>query len=170
VPTQAVAAAALGLGAHAAGIWAGASVHEVAQVVAAAGAIGGPALGVAVVVKLARVVMLAPVLAWVGWSRRRAGRITGAATGSAQGAPLVPGFVLGFCAMVLAATWLPLPGLAVHAGQTTGTVLLSAAMFALGSGVRLHALRRLGVRPLLLAAAATAWVGTLGLVGAVLVG
>ena len=40
-------------------MWAGGSIHEVAQVVATGGAIGGTALGVAVMVKLARVLMLA---------------------------------------------------------------------------------------------------------------
>ena len=47
------------------GLWAGGSIHEVAQVVATGGAIGGGALAVAVVVKLARVIMLAPVIAVV---------------------------------------------------------------------------------------------------------
>src|SRR5699024_8321886 len=39
------------------GMWAGGSIHEIAQVVAAGGVIGGSALEVAVVVKLARVLM-----------------------------------------------------------------------------------------------------------------
>src|SRR5699024_6412439 len=56
------------------GLWAGASIHEVAQVVAAGGAIGGGALAVAVVVKLGRVLMLAPVLTGIGLMRRRADR------------------------------------------------------------------------------------------------
>ncbi|MGN6722367.1 MAG: putative sulfate exporter family transporter, partial [Marmoricola sp.] len=52
----------LGLSHRVAGVWAGASIHEVAQVVAAGGVIGGGAVAAAVVVKLARVLLLAPVV------------------------------------------------------------------------------------------------------------
>ena len=51
------------LGSEAAGMWAGGSTHETAQVVAADGIIGSGALGVAVIVKLARVLLLAPIVA-----------------------------------------------------------------------------------------------------------
>ncbi|MGH3657361.1 MAG: YeiH family protein, partial [Micromonosporaceae bacterium] len=61
----------LGLTGAAFGIWAGGSVHEVAQVVAAAGTVGTAALGTAVVVKLTRVVLLAPLIATVALVRRR---------------------------------------------------------------------------------------------------
>ncbi|MCW1087761.1 putative sulfate exporter family transporter, partial [Streptococcus anginosus] len=48
------------------GLWGGAATHEVAQVVAIGGALGGgEALSGAVVVKLARVLMLAPVMATI---------------------------------------------------------------------------------------------------------
>lgn len=53
------------------GVWAGASIHEVAQVVAAGGVIGSGALAVAVVVKLGRVLMLAPVMTVISLRRRR---------------------------------------------------------------------------------------------------
>ena len=53
----------LGLGSETAGMWAGGSIHEIAQVVAVGGIIGGGALTVAVIVKLARVLLLAPVVA-----------------------------------------------------------------------------------------------------------
>ena len=59
------------------GVWAGASVHEVGQVVAAASPAGAAVVAIAVVVKLTRVVMLAPVVAVV--SVHAAGRITGLA-------------------------------------------------------------------------------------------
>ncbi|AYY13593.1 putative sulfate exporter family transporter [Actinobacteria bacterium YIM 96077] len=64
--------APLGMPADTFGIWVGASVHEVAQVVAAAGAVGSAALAPAVVVKLTRVVLLAPVIAGLSvWQRRQ---------------------------------------------------------------------------------------------------
>ena len=52
------------------GVWAGASVHEVGQVVAAASPAGAAVLAIAVVVKLTRVVMLAPVVAAVSVIQR----------------------------------------------------------------------------------------------------
>jgi uncharacterized integral membrane protein (TIGR00698 family) len=70
IPLVPATAALLGLGDSQAGIFAGGAIHEVAQVVAAGGIIGGPALGIAVVVKLARVLMLAPVLAVLTLTQR----------------------------------------------------------------------------------------------------
>lgn len=61
----------LGMNAELNGLWAGASIHEIAQVVAAGGVIGGGALAVAVLVKLARILMLAPVVAVLNVRQRR---------------------------------------------------------------------------------------------------
>ncbi len=80
-------AGVFGLSDEVGGLWAGGAIHEVAQVVAAGGAIGGAALGFAVVVKLARVMMLAPVLAVVSWQQRRvAERVRGGRSPSPAGA------------------------------------------------------------------------------------
>lgn len=56
----------LGLTDDRAGLWIGASVQEVAQVVTAAGTISAPALATATVAKLARVALLAPLVAVAG--------------------------------------------------------------------------------------------------------
>lgn len=78
-------ASLLGLDARAFGAWAGASVHDVGQVVATAGTAGGGALAVAVVVKLTRVLTLAPVTALVAVQARR--HEPGPAAGSASATP-----------------------------------------------------------------------------------
>ena len=62
---------ALGLSPETAGMWGGAATHEVAQVVAIGGIIGPAALEVAVLVKLARVIMLAPTVAVFSYAVRR---------------------------------------------------------------------------------------------------
>ncbi|GAA3650024.1 putative sulfate exporter family transporter [Nocardioides ginsengisoli] len=147
-----------------AGLWAGASIHEVAQVVAAGGVVGGSALAVAVVVKLGRVLLLAPVAAWVSWRRRT----TGAA--DTRQPPLVPVFVVGFLAMVLLRTWTTPPHAVLEAAAATQTILLAVAMFALGRGVRIDRMRAAGAAPFVLAALATGWVSALGLAGALLLG
>ena len=78
----------LGLDDHDYGVWVGASVHDVAQVVATSSAVGGVAVATAVVVKLTRVLLLVPLVAWISW---REGRGTGAPR-----LRLVPPFVLAF--------------------------------------------------------------------------
>ena len=150
------ASALLGLDATSAGIWAGASVHEVAQVIATAGIIGEPALKVAVVVKLARVLLLAPVLAAISIGQRG-----GAAAAGKQ--PLVPLFVVGFLAAVGIRSLGVLPAPVLQLASLLQTGLLAAAMFALGTSLHLSVLRRAGVRPVLLGLIATVVVGGLGL-------
>ncbi len=138
---------ALGLGEERFGLWVGLSVHEVAQVVAAAGTAGTAALAVATVAKLGRVVLLAPMAAAVAWQARRASAAAGGAAESLAGrAPLVPLFVLGFLAAVaLRSTgWLPDP--VVAAAPVVTTVLLAGAMFGLGTGIHLRRLARSGGR------------------------
>ncbi|WP_431951580.1 YeiH family protein [Nocardia lijiangensis] len=154
----------LGLDDQAAGIWAGAAIHEVAQVVAAGGALGGAALTTAVVVKLARVVLLAPVLAVIGWQLRR----HTPDSAKNRSTPLVPVFVLAFLACAALRTTGIVPTTALETARTLQITLLTAAMFALGTGVRLHTLARIGIRPLALATAATLWITAIALAGALL--
>jgi uncharacterized integral membrane protein (TIGR00698 family) len=146
-----------GLDARTAGIWTGASTHEVAQVVAAAGIIGPDALKVAVAVKLARVLMLAPVLAIVALRQRSLGLTAGG-----KRPPLVPLFVAGFVAMVALRSAGVVAPVIVDLGKIGQNWLLAAAMFALGTSVHSTVLRRTGKRPLLLATAATVVVVVIG--------
>ena len=71
IPLLPLLAGWIGLAPAQAGMWAGASIHEVAQVVAASSVIGSGALAVGVVVKLGRVLLLAPVLAVISLRERR---------------------------------------------------------------------------------------------------
>ncbi|WP_432457767.1 YeiH family protein [Cellulomonas iranensis] len=158
----------LGLRGARAGAWAGASVHEVAQVVAVGGALGGAALTAAVVVKLARVLLLAPVVAALALHRRRAVRAADGPTTTGRRPPVVPLFVAGFLAMVVVRSTVPLPDGLLAAAGTAQTALLTAAMFALGCGVRFAALRAVGLRPVVLAVLSTAWVAGLAAVGVLL--
>ncbi len=152
-------AGVLGLDSHASGIWAGACIHEVAQVVAAGAIMGAPALKVAVVVKLARVLLLAPVLSVICWRQRREAPVSA----GAKRPPLVPLFVVGFLAMVLLRSVAVLPAEFLAGAKIVETALLSAAMFALGCSVHWTVVRRAGGRTLALAAVATGVVTLLGL-------
>jgi uncharacterized integral membrane protein (TIGR00698 family) len=150
---------ALGMAPGLLGAWAGLSVHEVAQVVAAASPAGAAAVAVAVVVKLTRVVLLAPIVAAVSVLQRR----RGATTGSGGRPPLVPLFVLGFLAAILLRSTGTLPTPVLSAAHAVTTILFAASLFALGTSVRLAALLRNGRRGLALGAASTLLVGVVGL-------
>jgi uncharacterized integral membrane protein (TIGR00698 family) len=154
-------AVALGLSPVAAGAWAGASIHEVGQVVVAGGLVGGAALQVAVAVKLGRVLMLAPVLAVLSWHERRA---------AVRRPPLVPGFVLVFIGLVALRTLVSVPPSLLDAVALVQSGALAAAMFALGCGLDVAVLRRTGASVLWLATAATALVALLGLPAALVAG
>ncbi|MFD1505874.1 YeiH family protein [Georgenia yuyongxinii] len=175
------AAAALGLGDHAAGVWVGAGIHEVGQVVAAGGVLGPTVLATAVVTKLGRVVLLAPLVAGVGYARSRRARVavehqvavdsasvvTGAApTGVTHTRPpLVPGFVLGFLALVAVRSLLPVPAVVLDVVETAATLLLTVAMVALGTGVNLTVLLRRGGPAMLLGLVAALLAAGISLLG-----
>ncbi|MDN5724896.1 MAG: putative sulfate exporter family transporter [Propionibacteriales bacterium] len=160
----------LGLTPDQQGIFAGAAIHEVAQVVAAGTAVGGGALGVAILVKLARVLMLAPVLGVLAARQRRHLARQQSDSTLVRRPPIVPVFVLGFLAAAILRTIGAVPAPVLDVGQVLQTVLLTAAMFALGCGVRLARLRRVGWRPAALAVLSTALVSAVALGGAVLIG
>jgi uncharacterized integral membrane protein (TIGR00698 family) len=162
IPAVPLLADLFGLTGRQAGLWAGGSIHEVAQVVAAGGTIGGAALGLAVIVKLARVLMLAPVMAVVSIVRRRA--MKGQAA-DIKRPPIIPLFVAGFIVMVLIRSTGILPMPVLDVARVVQTALLAAAMFALGTGVHLRRLVKVGVKPLLLALASTIVVASVALAG-----
>ncbi|MEV0258541.1 putative sulfate exporter family transporter [Streptomyces sp. NPDC050732] len=130
------------------GRWVGASVHDVGQVVATAQTAGAGALGDAVLVKLMRVALLAPLVAAVALSVRARRRVPASAAGTtgAKRPPLVPLFVAGFLAMVALRTTGRLPGTALDLAHTAQELLLAAALFGLGSAVDLPSLTRTGGR------------------------
>ncbi|MDN4615878.1 putative sulfate exporter family transporter [Leifsonia sp. F6_8S_P_1B] len=135
----------LGLSAVQFGHWVGAGVHDVGQVVATAQLAGPAALAVAVVVKLTRVLMLAPVVAVAAVVERRR-HVAGDPT--VKRPPIVPLFVAGFIAAVLVRSFVPLPPVVLDAADTLQTVVLAMALFGLGTAVRLRSLLGTGWRAL----------------------
>ncbi|HEX4790156.1 MAG TPA: putative sulfate exporter family transporter [Actinospica sp.] len=147
----------LGLGAVPFGRWVGASVHDVGQVVATAQGAGPVALDQAVVVKMMRIALLAPLVASVALARRRRGSAaarrasagaasTAADTAGAARPPLVPLFVLGFLAMVALRSTGILDAGQLNVSQDAANLLMAAGLFALGTGVDVRRLARTGGR------------------------
>jgi len=144
-------------GEHGFGVYVGSTVHEVAQVIAAGREISPAAADTAVIAKMVRVMMLAPFLlalsAWLAWGGCRAG-----AAGADSGGKLcIPWFAVGFIAMVAFHSAVPLPEQWVAIAIELDTLLLAIAMAALGLTTQAGAIRRAGVRPLLLAGALFVW-------------
>lgn len=132
-------ATAAGMSTDAFGRWVGAGVHDVGQVVATAQQWGSAALAVAIVVKLLRVLLLAPLVAGTGLVLR----LRGAAEGGR--APILPLFVAGFVVAILLRALLPVPQAVLDSAQLLQTVLLGMALFGLGTGIRFRQLAGTGV-------------------------
>jgi uncharacterized integral membrane protein (TIGR00698 family) len=135
------------------GLWSGASVHEVAQVVAAGFARGQAEGEFATVAKLARVLMLAPLVIGMGlWAARQT------QGGSRTGSPPIPWFVFGFLALVLLGDtgWID-PQLRRYANLAT-QILLTFALAAVGLETDIRRLIAQGWQPLLLGALATVYI------------
>lgn len=114
--------------------WVGAAVHDVGQVVATAQVAGPAALAIAIIVKLTRVLMLAPIVAGASFIERRRPSLT---DDSAARPPLVPLFVLGFIATVTVGSVVAMPTAVLAGADVVQTILLAMALFGLGSAVRL---------------------------------
>ena len=138
----------LGMSDRQLGVWAGASIHEVAQVVAAASVVGPTAVAVATTVKLARVALL-PVMYVAASARDRTTPPAG------RSLPRVPWFVTGFVVAVLARTSDVLPPQALEAADFAATLFLAAGMYGLGLGLRARELFPVPLRLLLLCVLST---------------
>jgi uncharacterized integral membrane protein (TIGR00698 family) len=149
----------LHLDAHGFGLWTGASIHEIAQVVAAAFQDGQAAGEFGTIAKLSRVTLLAPVVITLGVLAVRRG---GAASQPAKQPP-IPWFVLGFIALIAVNSMIAIPAAAKAwtAGMTT--FLLSMSLAAMGLETDFAKLRAKGAKPLMLGAAASLFIAAFSL-------
>ena len=140
----------LGLDDEQFGAWVGASVHDVAQVVATSSTAGAVALATAVVVKLTRVMLLAPLIAGIAVQRGRSDGAPRPPTWILRGRRSCPRSSSPFVAMIGVASLGIVPDRVLARIDDLRTVLLGMALFALGTRVNLGRLRQIGTRPLAL--------------------
>lgn len=160
-------ATACSLSPEASGAWAGASLHEVAQALAAGQRYGDPGVATATVFKLARVLFLLPLVLLLPHLRSARTGTDGDEPHRAD-APR-PWFVLGFAVVGAASLAGAIPVALqplLRAGQD-GTMLL--AMAALGLMTPLRRLTAFGWRPLAATVLLTSFVTLAGLALALLV-
>lgn len=153
----------IGLDAHTFGSWAGASIHDVGQVVAAASLDSPEAVAQAVVVKLTRVAMLAPLLTVVAVRRRRTDMVAAEPGSDVARVPLLPWFVVLFAVAVVVRSADVLSDRTLADLKEVETFVLAAGLLGLGSGVEWSKLRSVGGRPLVLGLASWALIALVSL-------
>lgn len=146
------------------GVFIGATVHDVAQVVGAGFSISDAAGETSTLVKLLRVVLLAPVVVLATLAFRRPLEATGARP------PVIPGFVAGFVALAALRTLGVLPEAAIDAATAASSACLLVAIASVGLKTVPRDVMRVGAgaagllvaQTLFLAAFALAAIGWLG--------
>lgn len=153
----------LPVGLRAFGIYAGSTIHEVAQVFAAGRSVSIATADTAVVTKMVRVMMLAPFLialsAWAarGSDRAQMGMNRSAVAGDVKHRLRIPWFAFGFIGMVLFNSLALLPQSTRTALVDVDTFILAMAMAALGLTTHVSAIRKAGIKPLLLGGVLFIW-------------
>ena len=161
-----VAAGLLQLSPHAFGLWAGAAIHEIAQVVAAAFQNGVDAGNYGTIAKLSRVMLLAPLVLALGCLAAKWGRTAetpGDNRAASQAIP-VPWFVIGFIAMMLFNSFDLVPKSDKALVVQTTTFLLTIALAAMGLETDLRKLQAKGWRPLLVGAGSSLFISAISLI------
>lgn len=146
--------AAIGLSPLEIGIWAGASIHEVAQVVAAASLAGGTTVvTAATTVKLIRVALLVLVVGAARWRHRD--ERSGSVDAKVRFSTFLPWFLVGFMGLAALSIFGVVPDIVRPTIDTMSTLLLSAGMFGLGLAVKFSTLFPVPLRVVTLSAFST---------------
>jgi uncharacterized integral membrane protein (TIGR00698 family) len=138
---------ALGMGDFLFGVWDGASLHEMAQVVAAGAGFSKGAVEVATVVKLVRICLLAPVVFWLAWRARKHGEDAHAKVS------VVPWFLVVFVAFAALNSSNLLAKGVLEPVRRFDLWLLCVGMAGVGLQARFSDLGRAGARPIVVGVA-----------------
>jgi uncharacterized integral membrane protein (TIGR00698 family) len=146
----------LGLDTQTAGIFLGATIHDVAQVVGAGYGMSQEVGDTATLIKLMRVACLVPVILFAVAYTRATGK-----AGDGPRPPLLPWFVIAFAVLVAVNStgWLPRP--AVLTGTSLSTWFLVASMAGIGMKTQLRELITVGLKPVVLMVGETAFLAAL---------
>lgn len=129
------------------GIVAGGSLHEIAHAVASGGAFGNISLDSALIMKLSRVILLAPVALIIGYlyQRRSAKTNTGNVEKAQKNGKLpIPWFLGGFILTSVLGTYLPFSASLLDALVQVAYIFLGMAMAALGVSVNFKVIFKRG--------------------------
>ncbi len=155
---------AIGFNDNGYGVWAGSTIHAVPQAVAAGFAFSEKAGGVATLVKLVRVALLAPLLLVLAFAYRRSRKGPGKESVTVHYARLVPPFLWGFFGLFLLNSLRWLPVLQFQSGYSVdlanvlaeaGNITLALSMAAMGLEINLKMFAKVGGAAVAVGAAAS---------------
>lgn len=129
------------------GVWNGASLHEMAQVIAAGNAIPG-AIEPSTVTKLARICLLAPVVFYLGWMLRKKSVETGEAK-----VPLVPWFLIVFVLLAAFRTVVEVPKPTAKLVEDIDLFVLCVGMAGVGLFTDFRQIIKAGAKPVMVGVA-----------------
>lgn len=142
------------------GTWAGVAIHDMSSVVNAAkvyhhgDGVAGAALDTANIVKLSRVIWIAPIAVFAGWWVRRAEQASGARKQNWK--QLLPLFIVFFLIASAVRTLVPAVGEYSDQIKFVAGLGFQLALFLIGAGLSKKALKSVGWRAMALAV--TLWV------------
>jgi len=148
-----------GLPDHAAGVFLGGTIHDVAQVVGAGYSVSPITGDVATLTKLLRVSMLLPVVLILSMVYR-----TGH-DGDTRRPPILPGFLVAFILCTVLNNLVQLPTSLLESINALSRHCLVAAIAAIGLKTDLRSLARIGLKSVLLLLVETIWLAGLVLLG-----
>ncbi|WP_370674539.1 YeiH family protein [Pleomorphomonas sp. PLEO] len=140
------------------GLWAGSSIHEIAQVVAATFAVGHEAGDFGTIAKLTRVMTLAPMVFAMAAFLPSLGDV-----GAERPKAPLPWFVLGFIALVAVNSAISIPNGLKAETSVVSTFLLTMALAAMGLETSIAKLKAKGLKPALTGALASLFIASLSL-------
>ncbi len=143
----------LGLSNHQFGLFAGASIHEVAQVVVAGVNVSPESGSIAVIVKMMRVLLLVPTLIFLSFYEYRLSKLRTSRHPLAN----VPWFAVFFVMMIGINSLHILPASFVILMNKGDLFLLTMAMAAIGMETNLIKIKKVGLAPLYLASILFVW-------------
>jgi len=145
----------LGFDHHAAGIFLGGTIHDVAQVVGAGYSLSQETGDAATIVKLLRVAMLLPACFAIGLALH----VRGAT--AAHAAPILPWFAVAFAVLVGVSSTGWIPDAVIDAGSIVSRWCLVTAIAAIGMKTSLKSLVDMGLRPVMLIVIETVFLAAL---------
>jgi uncharacterized integral membrane protein (TIGR00698 family) len=150
-----LAIGAFGLDHHAAGVFLGGTIHDVAQVVGAGYSVSPETGDTATIVKLLRVAMLLPVCLVIGLALHVGGGK------AARSAPVLPWFAVVFAVLVVVGSTGYIPATIVEAGNEFSRWCLVTAIAAIGMKTSLRSLVDMGLKPVMLVVLETLFLAVL---------
>ena len=148
---------ALGMTDQAFGIWAGTAVNDTSSVVATGYAFSEGAGDFATMVKLTRTLAIIPtvvVFALVQLRLKRKEALQNSRNGSelkanVSIAKIFPWFILGFLAMSVVTSVLPIPAAVVSGTKSISKFLMVCALAAIGLNTSFSSMKKAGIRPMI---------------------